>query len=107
MVETSLVALFRDDKNFKHPESRVQEAILTLNYVAIILSISATMSAFSLTDEFNEIPSRASRNSSHTTAHPATIVQGEDWDILRYFGARKSTRWIVYHCKWTKAPSGF
>jgi len=101
VVETLLVAFFRDDRSFKHPQLGVQEAILTLNYAAIILSISATISALFLTDEFSEIPSRASRNSSHTSAHPARVFEGENWDILRYFGARKSTRWIVYHCEST------
>jgi len=74
----------------------VQEVILVLTYAAIILSISATISALTLTDEFGEIPSRASRKSGLNTEG---TVQGGDWDILRYFQTRKSTRWIVYHCE--------
>jgi len=88
-------------------QSGVQEAILTLNYAAIILSISATTTALSLTDEFGEIPSRASRNPLHTSAHPAVSFQGENWGILRYFGVRKSTRWFIYHCKSTMHDSIF
>ena len=107
VVEAFLVAFFRDDKNFKHPQSGAQEAILTLNYAAIIMSISATISALSLTHEFGEIPSRASRNPSHTSAHTAGIFEGENWDILRYFGARKSARWIIYHCESTNKDPRF
>jgi len=101
VVGALTLAFFRDDKNFIHPQSGVQEAILTLNYAAIILSISATISALSLADKFGEIPSRASRNSLHTSAHPAMSLQAENSGILRYFGVRKSTRWFIYHCKST------
>ena len=74
----------------------MQEATLILTYAAIILSISATISALTLTDELGEIPSRASRDPLHTT-HPAGTIEGNNWDILRHFGARKSTRWVTYH----------
>jgi hypothetical protein len=102
VVETSLAAFFKDNKHFKSPQSGVQEAILILTYISIILSISATMSALTLTDEFGEIPSRASRDPLHIN-NPVEIVQGKNWDILRYFGARKSTRWVTYHCESTDA----
>lgn len=102
MVDASLVAFLKDDINFKRPKSGVQEAAIILIYAAIILSISATISALTLTDEFGEIPSRASRDPLHTT-HPAESIEGSSWDILRHFGARKSTRWVTYHCesKWS------
>jgi len=60
-VVASLLAFFKDDTKFNRPQSRVQEVILMLTYAAIILSISATISTLALTDEFSEIPSRASR----------------------------------------------
>ncbi len=102
MVQASLVAFFKDDKNFKSPQSGVQEAVLILSYAAIILSISATISALTLTDELGEIPSRASRDPLHTT-HPAESIEGNSWDILRHFGARKSALWVTYHCESTVA----
>lgn len=93
------MAFFKNDKNFIHPQSEVQDAVLTLTYAAIILSISATISCLVLTDEFGEIPNRASGNSLHTSAHLAELIEGDHWDILSRFGARKSTRWIAHHCK--------
>ncbi len=91
-----------DDKNFKTPQSGVQKTALILTYAAIILTISATISAWTLTDELGAIPSRASREPRHTT-HPAGSIEGNSWDILRHFGARKSTRWVTYHCESTVA----
>jgi len=60
----------------------------------MILSIRATISPLSLTDELAQ---GRSHDALHTIAHPARTTEGESWDILRYFGARKSTRWIIYH----------
>lgn len=90
-----MVNFFKDDKNFESPESTVQEVILILTYAAIILSISATISALTLTDEFGEIPNRACRERGCCPDK----MQGGDWDILRRFGIRDLTQWIVYHCK--------
>ena len=101
-VQASLVAFFKDDKNFKSSQSGVQATALILTYAAIILTISATISALTLTDELGAIPSRASRDPLHTT-QPAEGIEGNSWDILRHFGARKSTRWVTYHCKPTFA----
>jgi len=76
------------------PQSGVQNAVLTLTYAAIILSVSATISALTLTDQFGEIHSRASRKQGNLTS-----FQGGDWAILRHFRARKFTRWIIFHCE--------
>lgn len=78
MVGALLVVFFNNDKNFKRPQSGVQETILILTYAEIILSISATISAFSLTDEFAEIPSRASRSPHHTSIYPVRAFKGEN-----------------------------
>ena len=101
-AQASLVAFFTDDKNFKSPQSGVQKAALILTYAAIILTISAAISALTLTDELGTIPSRASRDPLHTTQSAESIV-GNSWDILRHFRARKSTRWVTYHCRPTFA----
>ena len=101
-AQASLVAFFTDDKNFKSPQQGVQKAALILTYAAIILTISATISALTLTDELGTIPGRASRDPLHTT-HPVRCIEGNSWDILRYFGARKSMRWVTYHCEPTFA----
>ena len=82
------------DEDHNGPQSGVQTAILTLTYAAIILSVSATISALTLTDQFGEIHSRASRKQGNLTS-----FQGGDWAILRHFRARKFTRWIIFHCE--------
>lgn len=90
------MAFFKDDDNFKSPESKAHEAILILTYTSIILSIGATISALTLTDQFGEIHSRASRKRA-VNENPK--FAGGDWDLLLYYQAGKSTRWIVYHCE--------
>ena len=95
-----MVAFFKDDNNFHSTQKGVQKAILTLTYAAIILSISATISALTLTDHFGEIPSRASREPG---INDAKAQSGSDWDILRRFRTRKSTLWLIYHCELTLA----
>jgi len=92
------VTFFKDEKNFQSTQKGVQEAILILTYAAITLSISATISALVLTDRFGEIPSQAARQ---PLINEANVQSGTDWDILRRFCTRKSTLWIIYHCKLT------
>jgi len=99
-VEASLVAFFRDDKNYTNPQPKVQQAIVTLTMTSIVFSISATISALTLTDEFGEISGRASRNLIHTD-NPIKNVELNNWQILCYFGARDSTRCVIWLCELT------
>jgi len=46
-LEALLLPFFKDNQNFTHPQSGVQETILIPTYVAIILSISVTISSLS------------------------------------------------------------
>jgi len=103
-VTAQLLVFFRTNDAFgangdqkDHPK---REAVLTLTYVALILSIGATLSSLILTDEFSDIPIRAARSpygpeSSKTEGDP--IFLGKDWEILRTFGLRKSARFVVGH----------
>jgi hypothetical protein len=105
-VTAQLLVFFRTNDAFgangdqkDHPK---REAVLTLTYVALILSIGATLSSLILTDEFSDIPIRAARSpygpeSSKTEGDP--IFLGKDWEILRTFGLRKSARFVVGHCE--------
>lgn len=89
------MSVFVDDEKFGKTTPRVQEAILTLTYTSMVLSIAATISALALTDEIGEIPSRVSREPQVT----AKRLKGEEWDVLRYFQARKTARLVFYHCE--------
>ena len=75
----------------------MQQVVVILTLAGTILSISATLSALMLTDEFGEIPFRASK---HTTQPDNSTIDSESV-ILRSFGARKSTQWLIVHCERT------
>jgi hypothetical protein len=90
------VAFFKDDKNYDSPQPKGQKVILILTLAGIVLSISATLSALGLTGEFVELSSRASRNSVHTT--PPNTLTITNLDILRFFGARRSMKWMILYC---------
>jgi len=110
-----MIVFFKDDKNFVPKEDPRKEPILTLAYVALILSIGATISSLILTDSFADIPTLAARSpfglesSIKTKSHKTESSQTEDpkdelystsdWGLLEVFGLRKSAKPIVIHCK--------
>ena len=78
----------------------MQEAIVALTLAGMLLSISATISALMLVDGFGEIPFRASCMPTHAT-HPVERTETDEGGILRLFGARRTTLWLVVHCERT------
>ncbi|KZV65746.1 hypothetical protein PENSPDRAFT_113862 [Peniophora sp. CONT] len=94
-VEAQLLVFYSDVSNFAHRGSTTQNAVKILTYIALICSISATMTALLLTDEFGEISTRAARNRDRRTEGGKTA--GTDWGILRMYQIREHANWIVYH----------
>ncbi|KZV65758.1 hypothetical protein PENSPDRAFT_756218, partial [Peniophora sp. CONT] len=62
-VEAQLLVFYKAPGTFVNPgpHSSTQSAIMILTYVALICSISATMSSLLLTDEFGEMSTRSAR----------------------------------------------
>jgi len=102
-VDASLLAFFRDDINYNSPQPKTQQVIITLTLDGTIFSMSATFTALRLTGEFGEIPIRASRDIAREGSPPWAGVL-DNWELLRLFGARKSTRWIIWHCELEAYP---
>jgi len=48
-VAAQLLTCFRDDSNFKHPESKARDGIPVLTYISLVTSIFATTSSLALT----------------------------------------------------------
>ena len=115
-----MIVFFKAEDTFDPKDDPRREPILTLTYVALVLSIGATISSLVLTDEFADIPIRAARSpygleSSQTEApkiNPSkpersrtedskddTTFNGSDWGLLRLFGLRRSARFTIAHCK--------
>jgi hypothetical protein len=101
-VEAQLLVFFKDVTNFKGPNSTPQEVTLIFTYVAVIASVSATISSLILTDEFAELPVRAARDPD-IQSHPSREeFAGKDWQLLQVFGLRSSVNLVVCHCVYSE-----
>lgn len=96
-----MLSFFKTESNFKEPNSTPQAAILILTYVAIIASVSATISSLILTDEFAEMPVRAARDPDIQFRPPREEFAGKDWQLLGDFGLRRSVNLVVCHCAYS------
>jgi len=93
-----MLSFFKDATKFKKQDSIAQEAVLILTYVAIIASVSASISSLILTDEFAEMPVRAARDPVIQSRRPQDEFAGKDWQLLGVFGLRRSVHLVVCHC---------
>jgi hypothetical protein len=124
-VAAQLIVFFKTEGTFDPKDDPRKEPILTLAYVALVLSIGATISSLILTDEFADIPVRAARSpydlessktkspkSGPSTTEPSkaedpkddTTFNGHDWGLLRVFGLRGSAQFVVAHCRSYSEP---
>ena len=102
-----MIVFFKTEGTFDEKDDARKESILTLAYVALILSIGATISSLILTDEFADIPIRAARSrygleSSKTKGD--NVFVGHDWNLLKLFGLRSSAWFVVGHCESCSQP---
>jgi len=97
-VTAQLIVFYKDKDTFGPDDDPRKEPILTFTYVALVLSIGATISSLILTDEFADIPIRAARSPYSLETIEAMPFLGQDWKILRTFGLRRSTRFVIGHC---------
>ncbi|KAI0067850.1 hypothetical protein BV25DRAFT_875925 [Artomyces pyxidatus] len=95
IVEAQLLTFVKLPSSYTHPPSfAAMQALLVFTYSALFFSLSATISSLILTDEFGELPVRASRKSN-------PVKQGtfdsSAASLLEVYGARKSWRWLMWH----------
>ncbi|KAI0067481.1 hypothetical protein BV25DRAFT_1107118 [Artomyces pyxidatus] len=98
-VEAHLLVFVKNPSNYTNsPRYSVMQALLIFTYSALFFSLSATISSLVLTDEFGELPVRASRKSN-------PVKQGtfdsSAASLLEVYGARKSWRWVMWHWLFT------
>jgi len=95
LVEVQLLSFVKNDANFhRSVENSAKHALLIFTYLALFFSISAAVSGLILTDEFGELPVRASRKSDpiqHGLFDSGTL------DLLQSYGAKRSWVWIMWH----------
>ncbi|VDB87049.1 unnamed protein product [Peniophora sp. CBMAI 1063] len=98
-VEAQLLVFYSDNGSFglddNAPSSKIQIVIQILTYVALVCSVSATITSLFLIDEFGEIPTRAARYRNPSTQ--ACKMAGTDWSLLEAFRLRRGSKFVVYH----------
>jgi hypothetical protein len=82
--------------HYTHPHTRAaRQALLAFSYSALFFNCSATISSLVLTDEFGELPVRASRKSDPIKQG---LFDSSSASLLEVYGARRSWRWVMWHC---------
>ncbi|KAI0048488.1 hypothetical protein FA95DRAFT_1490826, partial [Auriscalpium vulgare] len=95
VVQAQLISFVKNPANYDStPNHASMQALLALTYCDLFLCLSATVSALILTDEFGELPVRASRVSD-----PIKVgtFDSSAASLLEVYGARKSWRWVMFH----------
>ncbi|KAH9980254.1 hypothetical protein BGW80DRAFT_1454755 [Lactifluus volemus] len=92
-IEIHFLSFVKDNMNFQqdHLESPARHALVILTYCALFLFIGAAASGLILTDEFGELPVRASRRSDLTQRG---LFEKGSLDLLQSYGAKQSSVWV-------------
>jgi len=104
IVEVQLLSFVKDESNYsRHTNKSARHALLIFTYSALFFCLSATVSGLILTDEFGELPVRASRKKDPIQEG---VFDSNALDLLRSYGAKRSWIWVMWHCEST-SPSQF
>ncbi|KAI0247261.1 hypothetical protein BJV78DRAFT_950422 [Lactifluus subvellereus] len=94
-VEVHLLSFVKTDSNYqKDIGSPARHALLIFTYSALFFCISAAVSGLILTDEFGELPVRASRKSDPIQQG---LFDSGTLDLLQSYGAKESWVWVMFH----------
>ncbi|KAI0259384.1 hypothetical protein BC834DRAFT_635958 [Gloeopeniophorella convolvens] len=95
VVEVLLLAFIKDPVHYTHPHKHAAiQALRAFSYCALFFSCSAAISSLVLTDEFGELPVRASRKADPIKQG---IFDSSSASLLEVYGARRSWRWVMWH----------
>lgn len=96
VVEVVLLTFMKNPVHYTHPHTRAaRQALLAFSYSALFFNCSATITSLVLTDEFGELPVRASRKSDPIKQG---LFDSSSASLLEVYGARRSWRWVMWHC---------
>lgn len=108
-IDAGLLVFFKDEINFgakdaacrcNDPEwiqTPMQNFVLTLTYLALVLSLGVSVMSYALTVEFSTLPVRPANHPLHNGA--ADIMQGSNWDILRLYCLKDNMRIVWIYCR--------
>ena len=103
-VTAQLIVFFKADGTFDQKDDPRKGPILTLTYVALILSIGATIGSLLLTNEYAYIPINAARSPDHDKTEEDMVFIGHHSSLLRVFGLQKSAVFLLGHCESCSQP---
>lgn len=102
IVEVHLLSFVKDESNYsRHTNKSARHALLIFTYSTLFFCISATVSGLILTDEFGELPVRASRKKDPIQEG---VFDSGALDLLRTYGAKRSWIWVMWHCESPHPP---
>ena len=97
IVEVNLLTFVKNEANFRRSVGHnSMHALLIFTYLALFFCISAAVSGLILTDEFGELPVRASRKRDPIQQG---LFDSGTLDLLQSYGAKRSWIWIMWHCE--------
>lgn len=95
VVEVHLLSFVKNEANFhRSVGNNAKHALLVFTYLALFFCISAAVSGLILTDEFGELPVRASRKRDPIQQG---LFDSGTLDLLQSYGAKRSWIWIMWH----------
>jgi uncharacterized membrane protein YagU involved in acid resistance len=95
IVEVHLLSFVKDESNYSRDTNKsARHALLIFTYSALFFCLSATVSGLILTDEFGELPVRASRKKDPIQEG---VFDSGALDLLRSYGAKRSWIWVMWH----------
>lgn len=101
VIESQLLVFIKDAiRNNIGEDTSSGQALLAFTYLALFLSLGATMSSLLLTDELGSVTLRASRCSAsgEDTLRHSIYDEGSSKLLTRFNGGRQSWRWVMWHC---------
>ncbi|KAH9035756.1 hypothetical protein EDB85DRAFT_2143508 [Lactarius pseudohatsudake] len=94
-VEVRLLSFVKNDANFdRNVENSAKDALLIFTYLGLFFGVSAAVSGLILTDDFGELPVRASRQRDSIESG---LFDSGTSELLQSFGARRSWIWVMWH----------
>ncbi|KAF8469886.1 hypothetical protein DFH94DRAFT_697213 [Russula ochroleuca] len=95
VVEVHLLTFVKDASNYpKEADKSARHALLIFTYSALFFCLGATISGLILTDQFGELPVRASRKKDPIQQG---VFDSGALDLLRTYGAKRSWIWVMWH----------
>jgi hypothetical protein len=96
-VAAQLFSYFRDPMSYnRRPTSQgARDTVLAICYGALFLNIGATIGAFIIIDKMGSLTIVAARRRNI----PIGQFGGTEMALLQHYGAGKSWKYLIWHCK--------